>query len=343
MPDKSASSPQPGSSNENQAPRPKQIVTSLKSNPNLSFKTITSQAPSGEMHKSIKLCSRKPLSKTMPAGQKLIVVSNAQSITGNSILQRTLTIPFVKNLAVKNFDKFKIVTTTSATTNVSAALATNTLGNNSVRHKVVTVRTNPATKKVSLSHLQVLNAKGSIKVLPFGGKILTKTATTPTSNLFIVNSSDSGVQALTKSTTSTPLLVTSKPQENLEDNKNVVAVKTESLTMTESSQAFSAQTRDVKTEGKSSVLAEILRASGVIASDSENYTDDIESQITQLTAIPKGVSVAEKQGAGCVVKEEQVVQTHDAAVIEAGQTEDEFHGIGGTYIIMGKLFSYNVL
>lgn len=150
--DRNNLSPQPGCSNENLTPKPKQIVTSVKSNSNLSVKPLCSFGLSGEMQKSIKICPRKTISKTIPSGQKLIVVSNA-----NSILQRTLTIPFVKNLSVKNFDKFKIVTTTTTTGTVSSISSTNAsnISTNSVKHKVVTLRTNPSTKKVSLSHLQV--------------------------------------------------------------------------------------------------------------------------------------------------------------------------------------------
>lgn len=49
---------------------------------------------------------------------------------------------------------------------------------------MVTVRTNPATKKViPLSQLQVLNSKGGIKVLPLGGKIVGKTVTTSTNTV----------------------------------------------------------------------------------------------------------------------------------------------------------------
>lgn len=150
--DRNNLSPQPGCSNENVAPRPKQITASVKSNSNMLVKPLCTFGLSGEMQKSIKICPRKTISKTMPSGQKLIVVSNA-----NSILQRTLTIPFVKNLSVKNFDKFKIVTTTTTTSCVSSVSSTNvnTIATNSVKHKVVTLRTNPSTKKVSLSHLQV--------------------------------------------------------------------------------------------------------------------------------------------------------------------------------------------
>nr|XP_022920560.1 BRCA2-interacting transcriptional repressor EMSY [Onthophagus taurus] len=170
--------------------------------------------------------TKKTLTSKCLTGQKLIVVSNPQSMATTSILQRTLTIPFVKNISVKNFDKFKIVTTNSSSTNVQLTSLSNSniaTGQSPVtKHKVVTVRTNPTVKKViPLSQLQILNAKGGIKVLPIGGKIITKTNSGSTP-VYIVNSSN--MQCLTKCTSSTPVIMTCKPQGSPE-NKSLLVLK----------------------------------------------------------------------------------------------------------------------
>lgn len=208
----------------------------------ITFKHVpnTNAGTSGEMHKTIKVCtSRKPaITKTMTTstGQKLIVVSNPQSITTSSILQRTLTIPFVKNLSVKNIDKFKIVTTNSTTPVQLAPINSTSTFSANTKHKVVTVRTNPIKKVIPISQLQVLNAKGGIKVLPIGGKIVTKTNGNSGSPIYIVNSS-TNMQALTKSTSSTPSVVMSpmaqecslslkKETEEKENNDNLDVVET---------------------------------------------------------------------------------------------------------------------
>lgn len=184
----------------------------------------TNAGTSGELHKTVKVCStsRKPaITKTMTTstGQKLIVVSNPQSITTSSILQRTLTIPFVKNISVKNIDKIKIVTTNSSTPVQIAPLNSTSTFNPNTKHKVVTVRTNPIKKVIPISQLQVLNAKGGIKVLPIGGKIVTKTNGNSGSPIYIVNSS-TNMQALTKSTSSTPNVVMSPMAQECSINLN---------------------------------------------------------------------------------------------------------------------------
>lgn len=193
----------------------KNLCSGNKLSPHITFKHVANSnaSTSGEVHKTIKVCTpRKPsTTKTVTTctGQKLIVVSNAQSITTSSILQRTLTIPFVKNISVKNIDKFKIVTSNASTPMQLTSLSNSSTFTNNSKHKVVTVRANPGMKKViPLSQLQVLNAKGSIKVLPIGGKIVTKTNGNSGSPIYIVNS-NSNVQALTKSTSSAPTVVMS--------------------------------------------------------------------------------------------------------------------------------------
>lgn len=259
--------PQTSCSNENQAPKGKSIIVNNKLTQSLPpLKAISCPGPSGDIHKAIKICPRKTLTKSMSTGQKLLVVSNSQSTPTNSILQKTLTIPYVKNLSVKNFDKFKIVTTTTITNSLPVTPVTNnsSFNSNSVKHKVVTVRTNPTTKKLSLSHLQVLNAKGNIKVLPFGGKILSKTTTAPASNLFIMNTND-GLQ--TKSILTTPLMMAKQQEER----KPLINDHTETSVPTYSIEAA------VPRENKSSVLAEILEASGVTACDA--YGDSNQSNL----------------------------------------------------------------
>lgn len=280
--------PHTSCSNENQAPKGKSIIANNKLTQSLPpLKAISCPGPSGDIQKAIKICPRKTLTKSMSTGQKLLVVSNSQSTPTNSILQKTLTIPYVKNLSVKNFDKFKIVTTTAITNSLPVTPVTNSSSFNSVKHKVVTVRTNPTTKKLSLSHLQVLSAKGNIKVLPFGGKILSKTTTAPASNLFIMNTND-GLQ--TKSILSTPVMM-AKPQE---DRKPCINDYTETNIPSYSIEAA------VPKENKSSVLAEILEASGVTASDAygDNNHSNVcsENMVVPQDSVLMDIDNAEKLG-----------------------------------------------
>lgn len=250
--------------NENQAPRPK-IITTVKPNSSITLKSTPIQLAGPSSDQKIKVCSaKKSITKTVNSGQKLIVVSNAQTITSNSILQRTLQIPFVKNVSIKNFDKFKIVTTNSSPTSLQVTNVTNSAGN-PVKHKVVTVKTNPMAKKViPLSQLQVLNSKGNIKVLPLGGKIVGKTIGTASSPLYIMNSAQ-----LTKNN---PI-----PQFNTV-NKTTVIEEIKPIRTIESGevdQNISNEEITNRENGKSSVLADILKASGVIT-EAEDYDAKIE-------------------------------------------------------------------
>lgn len=250
--------------NENQVLRPK-ILTTVKPNSSIAIKPASMQlaGPSNDNQK-IKMCStKKPITKTVNSGQKLIVVSNAQTLTSNSILQRTLQIPFVKNVSIKNFDKFKIVTTNSSPTSIQVANVTNSVGN-PLKHKVVTVKTNPVTKKViPLSQLQVLNSKGSIKVLPLGGKIVGKTVGTTSSPLYIMNTTQ-----LAAKNSPTPQLTTINKLNIIEEPKSIKIPESD-----ESEQNLTAD--DNRENGKSSVLADILKASGVIT-EAEDYDAKIE-------------------------------------------------------------------
>lgn len=256
----------PVCSNENQIARPKMLPI-VKPNTSIAIKPTS--IPSVQIagissdNQKTKMCSaKKTITKTVNSGQKLIVVSNAQTLTTNSILQRTLQIPFVKNVSIKNFDKFKIVTTNSSPTSIQVANVTNSSGT-PIKHKVVTVKTNPITKKViPLSQLQVLNSKGSIKVLPLGGKIVGKTVGTTSSPLYIMNTSQ-----LPKNSSTTQFTAANKLNvvEEIKSNKS-----------TESEESDQNVTADENREnGKSSVLADILKASGVIT-EAEDYDAKIE-------------------------------------------------------------------
>ncbi|KAJ8916272.1 hypothetical protein NQ315_016412 [Exocentrus adspersus] len=276
--------------NENQVPRPK-LITNLKPNITIKQGATLTPGPSNELQKSIKMCaSKKPVTKTVNSGQKLIVVSNAQTIPTNSILQRTLQIPFVKNVSIKNFEKFKIVTSNAT----PASIQVTNPGVNSVKHKVVTVKTNPATKKViPFSQLQVLNTKGSIKVLPLGGKIVGKTMSASSSPLYIMNTVGAS-QSITKAATP-PAVTAAKVQAGaLEDAAVPLENGDESSDKTN------------KENGKSSVLADILKASGVISDDS---AEDYDAKIEEFRVVENRAAAVESE---CVesagVKEEEEVE-----------------------------------
>ncbi|KAF5294156.1 hypothetical protein FQR65_LT10867 [Abscondita terminalis] len=320
--DQNHTSPQPGSSNENQAPKPqKHALVNIKANANITYKHVASPGPSSEIQKSLKVCAtRKPLTKGI-TGQKLIIVSNAQSINTSSILQRTLTIPFVKNVSVKNFDKFKIVSTSTntSTLQLTSLANANTFTTNSAKHKVVTVRTNSNNKKIiPLAQLHALNAKGSIKMLPVGGKILTKT-TTASSPLYIMNNVGS-IQAITKSISSTPVVMTCRPQDPIPDTKIVTKNK---LTTNEDASFLENDCTDES--NKSSVLADILKASGVISSDNQPISVDYETQISQF-AIPQ--SVPEK------LPPEVVENFENSEILECQEEIEDNEN--DTYILLGN-------
>ncbi|KAF5303193.1 hypothetical protein FQA39_LY10106 [Lamprigera yunnana] len=329
---KNSTSPQPSSSNENQAPKSqKQATVNIKPNANITYKHVASPGPSSEIQKSLKVCTtRKPLTKGI-TGQKLIIVSNAQSISTSSILQRTLTIPFVKNVSVKSFDKFKIVSTSANTSNLFTSVANvtaNTFTANSAKHKVVTVRTNSNNKKIiPVAHLHALNAKGSIKMLPVSGKIFTKPSTT-SSPLYIMNNVG-GIQAITKSTSSTPVIMTCKPQDPITEIKPTSKSKTannEDLLCIENVNINHCMNNNEN--GKSSVLADILKASGVVSSDSEHISVDYETQISQF-AIPQSVpdKLAERVASDSSY---DVIENHE--VLES--TEDIENNQNNEYILL---------
>lgn len=253
---------QPIGSNENQAPRPK-ILTNVKPNMNITIKqqSLSSAGPSTDVQqKSIKLCSgKKSITKTVASGQKLIVVSNAQTVPSNSILQKTLQIPFVKNVSIKNFEKFKIVTSAPTPTSIQVTNVSNSSLN--MKHKVVTVKTNSNNKKmIPFSQLQVLNTK-SLKVVPFPGKFLSKTVTA-NSPLYIMNTT----QPLTKTTPSTQVLSTSTVQDEELQSNQETTVELPNYTIAENPSID---------YGKTSVLEDILKSTGVVA----HPVDDYEAKI----------------------------------------------------------------
>lgn len=313
-------SPQPSCSNENQVPKvQKSIVAATKSSQGVVMKP--------DVHKSIKLCPKKAMAKTVSAGQKLIVVSTPQPVAP-SMLHRALTVPVVKSL-----DKFKIVTTTGATaTTLPMTTAKNT--GNSLKHKVVTVRTNSLPKKVSLSHLQFLNAKGSIKVLPFGGKIITKTATIPTSNLIIVNSGEN--KSTVKSVASTPVVFSTRSQ----DTPTTKPVEDENLADQQS-----------KDQQKSSVLAEILKASGVTAADSEICEDEtVNNEIPQPDPsfeiqenIVQDISADQIGQDACILvntemeESEQLIEMSSAESSACEENSSGHSDVEKSYMILGEL------
>ncbi|CAH0556756.1 unnamed protein product [Brassicogethes aeneus] len=253
-------------SNENQAPRNK-ILTNLKAG-NVTLKQITCPMPGSSneaVPKSVKMCpAKKAISKTMSGGQKLIVVSNAQTIPSSSILQRTLSIPFVKNISVKNFEKFKIVTSTSS--NAAQVSTANSNTTNSVKHKVVTVRTNSSTSKkvIPLSQLQVLNSKGNIKVLPLGGKIVGKSVTSTTSSPLYIMNTMGNVQTIAKSLTM-PTMITTKSKEA--PNTSVSFVETSEKLLNNS-------------EEEKTIIEEIVKVPVVIKEETEQ--EDYDSKIEEF-------------------------------------------------------------
>lgn len=137
------------------------------------------------------------------------------------------------------------------------------------------------------------------------------------------------LQATTISTTSTPVVMTSKLQESVGESKPPVANTgiPDVLTAAEISDILTDGKENVtpaKAQGKSSVLAEILMASGVTSSDSEGYLDDIETQITQLTEIPKGTKHD-------VVEDAQKNNTIDSVDVAKNENNESMEADNGTY------------
>lgn len=106
--------------------------------------------------------------KTISIGQKVIVVSNAQTIPTNSILQKTLSVPMNK-LTKFSLDKFKILPNNQLPARLSTPVTNHNLVTS--KPKMVTIKGTSNKKMIPLSQLHILNSKTSLKVIPFSGKI----------------------------------------------------------------------------------------------------------------------------------------------------------------------------
>ncbi|XP_019759585.2 BRCA2-interacting transcriptional repressor EMSY [Dendroctonus ponderosae] len=106
--------------------------------------------------------------KTISIGQKVIVVSNAQTIPTNSILQKTLSVPMNK-LTKFSLDKFKILPNNQLPARLSTPVTNHHMVTS--KPKMVTIKGTANKKMIPLSQLHILNPKTSLKVIPFSGKI----------------------------------------------------------------------------------------------------------------------------------------------------------------------------
>lgn len=102
--------------------------------------------------------------KTISIGQKVIVVTNSQTIPTNSILQKTLSVPMNKFTKL-NLDNFKIIPNSQLPP--TAGLP----NKNTPKPKLVTIKGTSNKKLISLSKLQMLNANSNLKVVPYEGKL----------------------------------------------------------------------------------------------------------------------------------------------------------------------------
>lgn len=271
--------------------------------------------------KSIKICPARKVITTMartPSTHKnVIIVSQAPGTTSSSILQRTLSsissIPFVKTISMKNLDKVKVISAPGM------GGGTSTLPQ---KPKLLTVQTKTKGgvpgKQVSIPfiqgvQLQALQNKGAIKMVPFTSatKIMsTKSGiiNTTAGSLYIMNSNtstSSNVPIVTASTIS-PVVSPKSSSDTACDispiNSNIIILKNElikpALTKQPPKTIEPATVTEEKPKGavnrkgetKSSVLTEILKASGVITTEDANE-NDIERQITQFTEIPNNTVI----------------------------------------------------
>ncbi|KAF7271775.1 uncharacterized protein LOC143193594 [Rhynchophorus ferrugineus] len=150
--------------NENQAPSPRNI--SIKLNNTIKSSSSTAEDTEHSAETVIKINSPKTINK----GQKLIVVSTAQSVS----TQKTLSVPLNK-LSKFNLEKFKIVGSSQFPT----TLQVSSVGNNqNLSPKLVTLKSTSGKKVIPLSQLHMLNSKG-LKVVPYSGKVYDKHITLP--------------------------------------------------------------------------------------------------------------------------------------------------------------------
>lgn len=289
--------------------------------------------------KSIKICpARKVITGTSRAQnqtQKLIIVSNSQGNTTSSILQHTLTIPFVKTISMKNLDKLKVINNTNTSTS-------NTTTTASQKPKLLTVHTkmksNIPGKQLNIPfiqgvQLQALQNKGAIKMVPVS---TTKISTKPAGPIYIMNT-NTNLSAVTSSNSS-PIMTTKlqNSTENTQDNQKVYLIKNEDIkTFNNENNNQNVVLLNVqpKTDQKSSVLTDILKASGVIPNEESEVNEeneisndqcDVESQITQFT-IPSTDGVNFVQNI-CEVSGVEVIETDDIKIenedIKQIQNED---------------------
>lgn len=333
--------------------------------------------------KSIKICPARKVvtagSRVQPQSQKLIIVSNSQGNTTSSILQRTLTIPYVKTISMKNLDKLKVISTTSS---ASTNNATTSVTTQKPKFLAVTKMKN-SSKPISIPfiqsvQLQALQNKGAIKMIPLSTttKITTSKPTvinTTSGSVYIMNS-NTNISAVTTSNASP--IMTTKPQTPTEDvpQKNVYVLKNDdakppTVSVINNSEGSILNQNVVllnvppKVEQKSSVLTDILKASGVIPNDEpeqevvQDETDmtsqdlgDIESQISQFTVatIPNTREVeCTPQGGESeqneVLEEPQESQEDDQyenMIDEGNATTDTTEE--SNYVILGKSNCENI-
>lgn len=334
--------------------------------------------------KSVKICpARKVItgSRNQPQSQKLIIVSNSQGSTTPSILQRTLTIPYLKTISMKNLDKLKVISSTSSsvTTNVTTSVTIQ-------KPKLLAVKkmkTNSSNKPISIPfiqsvQLQALQNKGAIKMVPLSTttKITSKpTVINTTSGSVYIMNSNTNIAAVTASNSSP--IMTTKAQTSNEiaqetTQKNIYIIKNDdnkqpTVSLINNSEnpilnqnVVLVNVQQQKAEQKSSVLTDILKASGVIPNDEtetsqlSNETDltsqdpgDIETQISQftVTATPNSKEVecitnicdsVENSQIEMVeeVQESQEVEQYES-IIEDGNGVSEAAVEGSNYVILG--------
>ncbi|XP_066141227.1 BRCA2-interacting transcriptional repressor EMSY [Euwallacea fornicatus] len=108
--------------------------------------------------------------KTISIGQKVIVVSNSQTLPTNSILQKTLSVPMNK-LQKLNLDKFKIVPNPHTQISTTAPLQLSSPNLIASKPKLVTIKGTSNKKVIPLSKLQMFNPKANLKVIPYDGTL----------------------------------------------------------------------------------------------------------------------------------------------------------------------------
>lgn len=306
--------------------------------------TMAETPPPQPAQKSIKICPARKIvsslaSKSPAQPQKVIIVSSSQGSTTSSILQRTLTIPFVKTIAMKNLEKVKVINNpaTTVTTSVPATVTNS-------KPKLLTVQTKAKVgstgKTVSIPfiqgvQLQALQNKGAIKMFPVAKSSKSTILNTNSSPVYIMNTNTT-LPVVTKSA-STPVLST-KAQSKQDGDRNVIIIKNEEIKPATSDESTNENIMYVnkpvqsnKNDSKSSVLAEILKASGVLPTEEPEHCD-IESQISQLTQIPTTLGTDIEQQIvttpdtnSCMEEEVETTEEPEMETIMQEESQDEEH------------------